>query len=94
MPNRGIKNWVTGDVLYAADLNEYVMQQAVMVFDSVSDRNTSLASSLSEGMAAYCKDVQKLFVYNGTAWDEYGTKAEILAQENRTGQVLLYMEVL
>lgn len=94
MPNRGIKTWANGEVLQAVHLNEYIMQQTVMVFDTASARNTALASVLTEGMAAYIKDLQKLTVYDGATWVEYGTTTEIAAQENRTAQVLLYMEVI
>lgn len=94
MPNRGIKVWSQGDVLHAYDLNEYIMQQAVMVFDTEADRNSELTSVVTEGMVAYCKDIQKIFVYDGSNWIEYGTRPEIDAQESRTGQLFLFMEVI
>lgn len=94
MPNRGIKTWAQGDVLHAYDVNEYLMQQAVMVFDTAGDRNTDLTGVVTEGMVAYTKDDHRVFMYDGSSWVRLGTKAEIDAQENRTAQVLLYMEVI
>jgi len=54
-------------VLTASDVNEYLMNQTVMVFASASARNTAITSP-TEGMMAYLSDSNALTIYSGTAW--------------------------
>jgi len=61
------KTFVTGTVLTASDVNEYLMNQTVMVFASASARNTAITSPI-EGMMAYLSDSNALTIYSGTAW--------------------------
>ena len=95
MPNRGLKTWNTGDILQATDVNEYLMQQAVMVFDDASDRDSVIAGGpgATEGMTAYLEDVNQITVYDGSAWVRMGTYAEVQAVESRVPRMLIYMEV-
>ena len=95
MPNRGIKNWATGDILQAADVNEYLMEQVVMVFDDSSDRDSDIAAGpgATECMASYLKDVNYVTYYDGSAWVRMGTYAEVQAVESRVPRMLIYMEV-
>jgi hypothetical protein len=67
MAGLGFKTFVAGDVLTAADVNGYLMQQAVMVFDSSAARASALAAP-SEGMLSYLKDTDAIEKYNGAAW--------------------------
>jgi len=95
MPSRGIKTWTTGDVLQAADVNEYLAEQAVMVFDDSSDRDSDLAAGpgATEGMTVYLKDVNQITYYDGSTWVRMGTYAEVQAVESRVPRMLIYMEV-
>ena len=95
MPSRGIKTWATGDVLQAADVNEYLAEQVIMVFDDSSDRDSDLAAgpTATEGMTAYLKDVNQVTYYDGSAWVRMGTYAEVQAVESRVPRMLIYMEV-
>ena len=68
MAGAGFKTFNTGDVLTAAQVNTYLMQQTVMVFDSSTARNTALGANVSEGMLSYLKDTDQVEVYNGTSW--------------------------
>jgi hypothetical protein len=68
MSGLGFKTFNTGDVLTAADVNGYLMQQTVMVFDDDADRSTELGVNVSEGMVSYRKDDDLVEKYNGTAW--------------------------
>jgi len=70
MAGAGYKSWVDGDILTAADVNTYLMQQAVMVFDDAAARTTALPTP-SEGMVSFLKDTNEIAVYNGTAWVVY-----------------------
>ena len=56
-----------GDNLPASDLNTFLMNQSVMVFSSISARNTAIPSP-TEGMLVYVSANDNFFAYNGTAW--------------------------
>ena len=68
MAGAGYKLFNTGDVLTAAQVNTYLMEQTVMVFDDAAARTTALSGVLSEGMISYLKDTNAVEVYNGSAW--------------------------
>jgi hypothetical protein len=68
MAGAGYKLFATGDVLTAAQVNTYLMQQTVMVFASSAARTTALSGVLAEGMVSYLQDTNTLEVYNGSAW--------------------------
>lgn len=68
MAGAGFKTFNTGDVLTAADVNTYLMQQTVMVFASSAARSTALGVNVAEGMLSYLKDTDVVEVYNGSAW--------------------------
>ena len=67
MAGLGRKVWTAGEVLAAADVNGYLMDQTVMVFDDATAR-TSAIGTPAEGMMSYTKDDNAVQVYNGTAW--------------------------
>ena len=67
MAGAGFKTFTTGEVLLAADVNTYLMQQTVMVFDDASARATAIPSP-SEGMFSYLKDTNLTYRYDGSAW--------------------------
>lgn len=53
----GYKAWNSGDILNAADLNDYASSQAVMRFANAAGRDAALTSLIvKEGMVAYLKD--------------------------------------
>ena len=58
----------TGEVLSAANVNDYLMKQTTMIFASASARTTALSGVLREGMVSYRLDSHVFEVYNGTAW--------------------------
>jgi hypothetical protein len=67
MAGAGFKTWVDGDILTAADVNTYLMEQAVMVFATATARTTALPTP-SEGMVSYLADTNVVEVYTGAAW--------------------------
>lgn len=73
MAGAGYKLFATGDVLTAAQVNTFLMQQSVMVFASASARNTALSGVLSEGMVAYLLDTNDVTIYDGAAWNSFGS---------------------
>ena len=68
MAGLGRKVFSAGEVLTAVNVNGYLMDQAVMVFDDSAARSTALGTAVSEGMMSYTKDDNAVQVYNGTAW--------------------------
>lgn len=72
MAGAGYKLFNTGDVLTAQQVNEYLMQQTVMVFADSSARTTALSGVLAEGMLSYLKSDDKTYAYNGTSWVQVG----------------------
>jgi hypothetical protein len=68
MAGAGYKLFNTGDVLTAAQVNTYLMEQTVMVFADAAARTTALTGVVSEGMLSYLKSTKQVEVYNGSAW--------------------------
>jgi len=85
-------------VLTASQVNGYLMQQSVMVQTTEAALNNDLGVVKSAGMMGYFIGgsdlVSRPHFYDGSVWNRIATQAEVEAQENRTGQVLLYMEVI
>jgi FlaG/FlaF family flagellin (archaellin) len=62
----GRKGFVAGEILTAADVNSFLMDQSVMVFDDSTARGSAIPTP-SEGMVTYLKDSDQLFKYT-TDW--------------------------
>ena len=63
----GKKTFVAGEVLLAQDVNDYLMDQSVMVFGGTAARSSAIPTP-TEGMASYRSDADIVEVYNGSAW--------------------------
>jgi hypothetical protein len=61
------KVFTNGSVLNASEINDNLMNQAVMVFSNAAARDAALTSP-TEGMTVYLNDVNYLFIYSGTTW--------------------------
>lgn len=70
MAGLGRKTFAPLDVLTAADVNGYLMDQTVMVFGGTAARGSALGTSVSEGMTSYLTDLNQFQVYNGTTWTQ------------------------
>lgn len=73
MAGAGYKNFVDGDILTATQVDTYLMEQAVMVFDNSTARATALSGVVSEGMITYLKDTNAVEKYDGSSWSAIGT---------------------
>ena len=66
----GYLNFQTGQVLTAAQVNGFLMEQATMTFADDAARDAALAGVLREGLLTYNLDTNRLEVYDGTDWVE------------------------
>jgi hypothetical protein len=62
------KVFTAGEVLAAADVNEFLMDQSVMTFASSAARGSAIGTA-TEGMVTWLNDENALQVYDGTAWN-------------------------
>ena len=63
------KVFSNGSVLNASDLNDYLMNQSVMVFSSSATRASALTAPV-EGMLTWLQDSNRYQYYTGTAWQD------------------------
>lgn len=68
MAGLGRKTWSPNDILAAADVNGYLMDQSVMVFNDAASRTASIPSP-DEGMLSYRKDANIIEVYTGAGYE-------------------------
>jgi hypothetical protein len=68
------KVFSNGSVLNASDLNDYLMNQSVMVFSSSTARASAITSPV-EGMMTYLEDTNRFQFYNGTDWQDLSDEA-------------------
>ena len=64
----GWKDFSSGDVLTAADMDGYVMAQIIAVFADSSARDSAIGSP-QEGQHCFLKDTNSFMFYNGSAWE-------------------------
>lgn len=67
MSGLGRKVFIAGDILEAAEVNGYLMDQSIMVFANAAARTTAIPTP-TEGMFAYLLDSSTLFTYDGSNW--------------------------
>lgn len=67
MAGLGRKVWAADEILSAEDLQDYIQDQVVFVFDSAGARTSGILSP-TEGMMSYLKDTNQISVFNGSAW--------------------------
>jgi hypothetical protein len=65
------KTFVASEILTASDVNEFLMDQSVMVFAGTAARGSAIPSP-SEGMVTYREDDDLVEVYNGSSFVPVG----------------------
>jgi hypothetical protein len=83
----GFKVFAVGEVLTAADVNDYLMEQSISIFADSTARDAQITSPI-EGMFCYLADTNVLQFYNGSAWAAYldeGDISNITAGTNLNG---------
>jgi hypothetical protein len=76
MAGLGYKVFTAGEVLTAANVNGYLMEQSVMVFAGSAARGSAIGTA-SEGMVSYLSDTNAVEVYNGSNWVAVGVDTSI-----------------
>jgi hypothetical protein len=76
MAGAGAKLFVSGDVLTAAQVNTYLMDQSIMRFANAAARDAAFGGAgeptLAEGMVCYLIDENTLLYYSGSSWSALG----------------------
>lgn len=67
MAGLGRKTFNAGDILLASEVQGYLQDQMVMVFDDSAARGSAI-STPSEGMITYLKDIKAIEFYDGSNW--------------------------
>jgi hypothetical protein len=86
MAGAGYKSWSGGDILAAAEVNTYLMDQSVMVFGGSASRSASIGT-VTEGMVSYLTDTNVLEAYNGSAWVSLNSLGGTVAGSQVTGSI-------
>lgn len=71
MAGLGRKVFTVGEILTAANVNGYLMDQSVMVFANAAARSSAIPTP-SEGMVSYRIDGKITEQYTGTSWEQIG----------------------
>jgi hypothetical protein len=71
----GFKNFTSGSVLTAAEVNGYLMQ-GINVFASTAARDAAITAP-AEGQFAFTKDTNGLWYYDGATWIASGATGDI-----------------
>jgi hypothetical protein len=79
----GFKDFTTGEVLTAADVDGYLMQ-GIWVFASTAARDAAVTAP-AEGNFAFTKDTNSLWYYDGAAWVASGATGDIEGVTAGTG---------
>lgn len=72
MAGSGYKKFNAFDVLTAAEVQNYLMDQAVQVYSDSTARGSALGTAVSEGMVSFLKDTDSTEVYDGSSWVALG----------------------
>jgi hypothetical protein len=74
----GRKVFVAGEILQAAELQGYAVDQSVMVFDDATARTAAIPSP-TEGMVTYRKDTKLVEAFTGSAFQPVGRILQVVS---------------
>jgi hypothetical protein len=76
MAGAGIKLFLAGDVLTAAQVNTFLQDQVIARFATTAARDAAYGGVgepvLAEGMFAYIDADNTVYYYDGAAWEQFG----------------------
>src|SRR6056297_3554252 len=85
MAGAGKKQFAVNEVLSAADVNNYLMDQSVMRFADTTARSSAIGTP-SEGMVSYLDDTDQVEVFDGSSWVNFtGDITQVTAGTALTG---------
>ena len=76
----GFTTFTAGNVLTASEVNNYLMEQSVMVFATTAARDSAITAPVA-GMTVYITSTNRTFSYDGTYWH---TASPIVATKQST----------
>jgi hypothetical protein len=71
----GWKDWQVGEVVEEVDFQSLIQNQVVQVYDSSTQRASTLGTAVAEGMVSYLKDIDAVEVFDSSAWVQIGGAA-------------------
>lgn len=75
--------FAAGEVLTAANVNDYLAEQAVSTFAGTAARSSAIASP-TEGQLSYLQDTDQLAYYDGSAWvNAPGARPTLVAPQEK-----------
>ena len=80
----GFKVFAVGEVLTAADVNDYLMEQSIGIYADSSARDSQITSPI-EGQFAYLADTNNLTYFDGASWQSYIGDGDITAVNAGSG---------
>jgi hypothetical protein len=86
MSGLGRKVFTSGEVLSAADVNGYLMDQSVLVFSNATDRTTEVPLPTA-GMMSYRLDSSILEIYSGSDWVSANSLGGTVTGSEITGSI-------
>jgi len=72
----GFKVFAVSEVLTAADVNDYLMEQSICIFADSTARDAQITSPI-EGQFCFLADSNVLQFYNGSSWASYIGEGDI-----------------
>lgn len=72
----GFKVFTVGEVLTAADVNDYLMEQACAIFADSTARDAQITSPI-QGQFCFLNDTNTLQFYSGSAWTNFIGEGDI-----------------
>jgi hypothetical protein len=80
MAGAGAYLWEAGEVVTAANLNQYVQDQVIAVYADSAARDTAYGGvgepTLAEGMFCFLKDTNSFLYYDGSSWTAVDTSVD------------------
>lgn len=88
----GYRAFERAETLEASDVNDYLMLQSVMVFETETERNTQLLNVLRPGLTAYVKTTKLLQTYDGSSWRSVALYELLGMASEDDAKKLVYMQ--
>ena len=80
MAGAGAYLWEAGEVVTAANLNQYVQDQVIAVYADSAARHAAYGGvgepTLAEGMFCFLKDTNSFLYYDGASWTAVDTSVD------------------